>query len=281
MSYKVILVHADKAGNAKQRIRIAADLAEQFNAHLIGAALTAALPFVYPGGWAIDGPAYSAWLSSQTGTLEEQAQQSLEAFAEYARVQNIRSFETVLIDDDPGEGLNLRAHYSDLVVMEQTDPARPKLATPPDLPEYVIMGSGRPVLLVPFAGTFKTVGKRPLVAWDGSMSATRAVTGALPLLGAADNVDVVVFTGDKNDILGETPGDDVALYLSRHDVKTNVIRSDDSIADGNPLLQMARDRGNDLIVMGGYGHSRLRELVMGGVTRTVLRLMTEPVLMAH
>lgn len=281
MSYKVILVLADQAGNAHQRIALAAALAEQFNAHLIGAAAAAALPIVYPGGWAVDGPAYSAWLSAQSGTVEQQAKDSLRAFAESAAVQNIRSFETVQMDDDPAQGLSVRAHYADLVVIEQTDPAQPKLATPSDLPEYVIMSSGRPVLLVPFAGSFASCGKRPLIAWDGGMSATRAVTAAMPLLVRADNVDVAVFSGDPGDFVGDNPGDDIALYLSRHDVKTNVIRSENAIEDGRALLDLARDHGNDLIVMGGYGHSRLRELVMGGVTRTVLRLMTLPVLMAH
>ena len=152
----------------------------------------------------------------------------------------------------------------------------------PDFPEYVVINSGRPVLIVPYAGRFDTFGKRVLVAWDASISATRAVTAALPLLRRADAVEIVVFNADvQDDAHGEQPGADIALYLARHDVKVNVVRQNSKIDIGNALLSMTNDLNSDLMVMGGYGHSRFREILLGGVTRTVLESMTVPVLMAH
>jgi nucleotide-binding universal stress UspA family protein len=167
-------------------------------------------------------------------------------------------------------------------VIGQTNLDEPSPAALPDFPEYVVMSCGRPVLIIPFAGSVKSVGRRPLIAWDGSASATRAVGGAMPFLKRADNVDVVVFNADRQgDAHGEQPGDDIALYLARHNVKANVVRAKADIDIGNALLSMTMDRDADMIVMGGYGHSRFREMLMGGVTRTMLETMTVPVLMTH
>jgi nucleotide-binding universal stress UspA family protein len=122
-----------------------------------------------------------------------------------------------------------------------------------------------------------------MVAWDGSLSASRAVTLALPLLLRADTVDVVVMqTADKkDDVHGEEAGADLALFLARHQIKVNVVERHIKGNRGEALLSIAADLAADLIVMGGYGHTRFRELVLGGVTRTLLNSMTVPVLMAH
>jgi nucleotide-binding universal stress UspA family protein len=282
MSYKTILVQADTSGNCAERIRIAIELAQQYGAHLVGAAVTGGVGrFAYPGAWAADPGGYSAFLTAQLDVLRQRAEAALAAFEEAVRNQDLRSHESALIDDEAGPGLNLRGRYCDLLVIGQSKPKEATPVIPADLPQQVVMGSGRPVLLVPFAGTFPHLSRHAMVAWDGSLSAARAVTGALPLLEQAVQVEVAVFTGDAGDIYGDNPGDDVALYLARHEVKVNVVRSDSGIGDGGPLLALATERGADLLVMGGYGHTRLRELVMGGVTRTVLRSMTVPVLMAH
>jgi nucleotide-binding universal stress UspA family protein len=194
----------------------------------------------------------------------------------------VNSFESHLVDDEAGAGVSLQAHYSDLVVIGQTDLEDPSPATLPDFPEYVVINSGRPVMIVPYAGQFDTVGKRVLVAWDASTSATRAVTAAIPLLKRADIVEVLVFNADdQGDAHGEQPGADIALYLARHNIRVNVVRQKSKIDIGNALLSAATDFASDLIVMGGYGHTRFREILLGGVTRTVLESMTVPVLMAH
>ena len=137
--------------------------------------------------------------------------------------------------------------------------------------------------MIPYIGPAPTLGQRVTVAWDASREAARAVNDALPLLVRAQAVDVVtVNPSDSPFGHGEDPGADIALHLARHDIQVEVRRIETRDLDvANTVLSHIADRGSDLVVMGAYGHSRLRELVLGGVTRTILRDMTVPVLMAH
>jgi nucleotide-binding universal stress UspA family protein len=137
------------------------------------------------------------------------------------------------------------------------------------------------VLFVPYTGRFRDIGKRVLVAWNASREAARAVSDALPILAQAQSVEVVAFDPDGADH-GEVAGADIALFLARHGVKASAARqSAPDIDVGSQILSRVADSNADLLVMGGYGHSRLRELALGGATRTVLDSMTLPVLMAH
>jgi nucleotide-binding universal stress UspA family protein len=137
------------------------------------------------------------------------------------------------------------------------------------------------VLVVPRYGTFDTVGERVLVAWNGSREATRAVHDALPILKLATKVTVLSIDPER-DTGDRIPSADIALHLARHGVAaegTSTVGLDISV--GDLLLSRAADLGADLIVMGAYGHSRMRELVLGGATRHILQHMTVPVLMSH
>ena len=153
----------------------------------------------------------------------------------------------------------------------------------PGFANEVLLACGRPVLFVPYAGRFAQVGKRVLIAWNASREAARAVGDALPLLARADTVDVVAFDPDSTaSDHGEVPGADIGLFLARHGVKVSVARQSGTGIDvGAQILSRAADNGSDLIVMGGYGHARLREFVLGGATRTLLESMTVLVLMSH
>jgi len=143
------------------------------------------------------------------------------------------------------------------------------------------LGVGRPVLIVPRYGTFETVGERVLVAWNGSREATRAVHDALPLLKLASSVTVLSID-PEHDTGDRIPGADIALHLARHGVAAEGMSTVGlDISVGDLLLSRAADLGADLIVMGAYGHSRVRELVLGGATRHILQHMTVPVLMSH
>ena len=143
-----------------------------------------------------------------------------------------------------------------------------------------MLAAGRPVLILPSAGSFPTIGKRILIAWSLSREATRAVTDADPLLRLADTVHVMAVM--RRDEHGDVPGADIGLYLARHGVRVQVKSDQGAEIDvGNELLSRAADLDADLIVMGGYGHSRLKEWVLGGATRTILASMTAPVLMSH
>jgi nucleotide-binding universal stress UspA family protein len=137
------------------------------------------------------------------------------------------------------------------------------------------------VLIVPRYGVFGTVGERVLIAWNGSREATRAAHDALPLLKRATKVTVLSIDPD-HDSQRRVPSADITLHLARHGVAAeadSTVALD--IAVGDVLLSRAADLGADLIVMGGYGHSRVREMVLGGATRHLLQHMTVPVLMSH
>jgi nucleotide-binding universal stress UspA family protein len=283
MSYKTILVHVDQSQHAAERIRLAAAIARAENAHLIGAAMTGISRYVFDSG-AIN--PHDAVLKHHLDFLHDYARKALQVFEQLAAAAGVNSVESRLVDDDAGGGMTLQARYCDLVVLGQINPDEAVPGLMPDFPEYVVMNCARPVLVVPFAsqlmGKFSEPCKRPLIAWDASMTATRAVTSALPLLAQADQADLVVFNADDQpDAHGEQPGADLALYLARHGVKLNVINQTIELDTGNALLSLAADRGSDMIVMGGYGHTRFREIILGGATRTMLASMTVPVLMAH
>lgn len=282
MSYKTILVHVDKSKHSAERVKLAASIALNEDAHLIGAAPTGVSRYIYQAGMLGDGAGFTAHLEAHMEVLRQQGKEALQEFEAAARRMGVSSIESHMVDDEAGAGISLQARYSDLVVIGQTDLEDPSPATLPDFPEYVVLNSGRPVMIVPYAGRFDTVGKRVLVAWDASTSATRAVTAAIPLLKRADIVEVLVFNADdQGDAHGEQPGADIALYLARHNIRVNVVRQKSKIDIGNALLSAATDFASDLIVMGGYGHTRFREILLGGVTRTVLESMTVPVLMSH
>jgi nucleotide-binding universal stress UspA family protein len=282
MSYKTVLVHVDKDRHAAERIKFATKIASSEEAHLIGAAPTGVSRFIYQSRFIYEGGAMTSNIDSHIEELRARAREALVDFEAIAQKSGVRSYEARAVDDEAGGGISVQARYSDLVVIGQNDIDEPSTTTLPDFPEFVVMNSGRPVLIVPYVGSYETVSKRALIAWDASTSATRAVTGALPLLKRAENVDVVVFNPDaRGDAHGEQPGADIGLYLARHGVKINVVRQKTDIDVGNALLSIASDLGSDMIVMGGYGHSRFREILLGGVTRTVLESMTVPVLMSH
>jgi len=282
MSYKTVLVHVDKDKHAIERIKFAAKIAINEEAHLIGAAPSGVSRFIYQSRFIYEGGGMATHLDSHLDELRNAAKESLALFENTVTKLGVRSHEARQLDDEAGGGISLQSRYSDLVVIGQTDVDEPSSSTLPDFPEFVVMNSGRPVLIVPYTGTYETVASRVLIAWDASTSATRAVTAALPLLKRSENVDVVVFNADsRGDAHGEQPGADIGLYLARHNVKVNVVRQKTDIDVGNALLSIATDLGSDMIVMGGYGHSRFREILLGGVTRTVLQSMTVPVLMSH
>jgi len=299
MSFKTILVHVDESKHATNCIRIASEIALTENAHLIGAAMTGVSRYLYRDQTITDN---DPGLISHMEFLRERAGNALQQFEPMVRKIGVNSFEQRVIDDEAAGGICLQARYSDLVVVGQINPDEPSPTILSDFPEYVLLNSGRPVLVIPYAGRFENIGKRILISWDGSREATRAVTDAIPLLQRAEIVHVVVFDSDAKDAThGGQPGADIALYLARHGVKVEVSlhatgtslrrRTVDSKTGeaqqstgmdvGNSLLSLASDLSADMIVMGGYGHSRFRETLLGGVTRTMMQSMTVPVLMSH
>ncbi|MRV70380.1 universal stress protein [Duganella sp. FT92W] len=280
MAYRTILVHADNASNAATRFRLAAELASREEAHLVGAAMSGIPSFIsstdlFEGSGVL--------IADYARHVSKRVDQALALFDEVAAAAGAPSREQRRGDGDEYSGLCLQARYADLLVLGQANPDdRDEGGLLLDLPEHVILNSGRPVLMVPYAGQFPTLGERPLIAWNGSVEAVRAVTAAIPLLRRAGNVTVAMFNPEVGpDAHGEEPGADIAQYLARHGVKVEVMRSPTPIDVGNSILSLAATIGADLLVMGCYGHSRFREKMLGGATSTVLATMTLPVLMAH
>jgi nucleotide-binding universal stress UspA family protein len=182
-------------------------------------------------------------------------------------------------DADPVAMFRRHALYADLLVLGQRDAVAAPGTHPPDgFVESVLIATGKPALIVPLAGDHEGPRKSVLVGWNATPHAARAVVAALPWLRAARRVHVLQAIDDQasSDELG------IEQYLKAHGIAPVLHRHEVSMADaGNALLSFARDVEADLLVMGCYGHSRARELVLGGASRTVLHGMPLPVLMAH
>lgn len=276
MSYKTIVVHVDASLHAEQRMRHAARLAAAFGAHLVGSAFSGISRYA---GRDV-GIELAMVAPHDMAALAQKNQAAVARFEAIAAAEGVTSVEHRVLEDDPAGGLALQARYADLVVLSQTDPADPASShLVGGLPEQVVLDGGRPVLIIPYAGEFPRIGGKVMVAWDGGLEATRAVYHALPLLRGAALVSVMVF--NPAEAAGREPGADLALYLARHGVRCAVRGTPLPIRAGEDLLSQAADLQADLIVMGAYGHSRFREIMLGGVSQTILSSMTAPVLMAH
>lgn len=181
------------------------------------------------------------------------------------------------------EIINHHAHYTDLIIVGQTPPASERGDVPPELPERVVLGAGRPVLVVPYAGRFTTVGEQVLVAWKAGRESTRAVNDALMLLKQAAKVRVLAINSTNSyDDDGEALCATICAHLERHGVVTVAERLTSPAGSvGDLLLNHAWENGCDLLVMGAYAHTPQKTLVLGTVARQLLNQMTLPVLMAH
>jgi nucleotide-binding universal stress UspA family protein len=276
MELKDLLVHVDSDPACVARVDLAVTLAAQHGAHLTG--LHIVQPPELPGYLEVELPA--ELLDAQRRHRSVLARRAEERFHERARRRAI----PVEWRTDTGPVLatmKLHARYADLTVVGQGIDLGD---TPYDLDvlaEELALAVGRPVLIVPRYGSVETIGERVLVAWNGSREATRAVHDALPLLKRA--AKVTVLSVDPEHGPGpRVPSADIALHLARHGVVVEAASTLGlDVGVGDILLSRAADLGVDLIVMGAYGHSRVREMILGGVTRHMLRNMTVPVLMSH
>lgn len=282
MSYKTIMVYADldKAGAA--RLAAACALAARFDAHLVGLHVVR-MPMV-PAYVAIEAPA--AFAQAQSDLWRERGEQAIARFDEACAAAGVASTEHRVIQDRFGDLLGeavRAARAADVIVAPQPDPddGDPALQ---HMAEKLVMDSGRPVLIAPYAEAPRTIATRPVVMWNGSRECARATFEALPILRAAEEVFVLTVDPDTSPETGDgpLPGADIAAALARHDVRVSTRNEFGRSGDvGELMLNFVADVGADLIVMGAYGHPRLQEMLFGGATRTILRAMTAPVLAAH
>ena len=221
------------------------------------------------------------FLETQRAELEKSAQAAIARFEQAAKREGI-SYETHMLNASvagASDQLARMARRFDLAVVGQATRDQP---TPEDLvDEGVLFDAGRPVIIVPFIQKAGLKLDRVMVCWDGGRASTRAIGDAMPLLEKAKQIEVVV-VGSKPPKSDEVSGADLGQHLARHGVNVDVKRiTSPDIDVASTILSYAADASADLIVMGGYGHSRLREFVLGGVTRAILESMTVPVLMSH
>jgi nucleotide-binding universal stress UspA family protein len=280
VSYKSILVQVDDTKACAARVDAAIGLALRHQAHL-----SALYVLAEPAGASfLRGYLPPEVLKDVAARAEARAREKLAGVSAVAE-RNQVSFDTRIdrsFAAEVADIFGMHARYADLAVVGQNDPDEPS-ALPARLPEQVVLACGRPVLLIPYIGAGKSLGQRVVVAWDASREAARAVRDALPILIPAEAVKVVSVNPRPAELgHGDVPGADIALYLARHGVNVEVQRVETRDLDvGNALLSHVASEAADLLVMGGYGHSRLREVMLGGATRTILHDMTVPVLMSH
>jgi nucleotide-binding universal stress UspA family protein len=281
VALKDLLVHLDGSEHAVARLDFAAGLAARHGAHLIG---LHAVEGGLPAGLTSDmgGASLGLLLAELRAAAEADAARMRLAFEDRVRRDGLQG-EWRESMGMPPEAVALHARYADLAVLGQPEPGSAQAAMNEMILEAVLFTAGRPVLMLPYAGHFTPAPETVLVGWNASREAARAVHDALPLMQAAGQVRVLA-VNPRQGIggHGEVPAADIALHLARHGVAATAQHATaKEVRESDVLLNSAADLGAGLLVMGAYGHSRLREMVLGGVTRGILARMTLPVLLSH
>lgn len=269
MNLKDILVHVDNRPTCRSRLEVAVQLARQQEARLTGI-------YVVPH------PHVAPHHRPPESLAEEARERFLAAVQPFGLDTDWICVDSLKSGLDLPNALNLHAHYHDLLVVSQTDEDAPDRSVPSNLPEKAVLGSGRPVLIVPYAGSFKTLGKRVMLAWRGGPESTRATHDALPLLRGAVSVRVINIQGRGGDEAHAAHSADICEHLQRYQLPVsceNLNAGDLSV--GDLLLSRCADEGIDLLVMGAFSQSRRGHQVLGEVGTCLLKTMTVPVLMSH
>lgn len=270
MEFKDILVHIDNSQQCATRLELAVKLARDHKAHLTGL-------------YVITHPHYAP----QGEALNQQVLQAEELFLSITAGIDIKTeflcADWAVTGDSMVEILNYHAHQKDLIIVGQTGQDRLQGDIPADLPERVVLGSGRPVLVVPYAGTFSSVGERIVVAWKSGRASARAVHDAMPFLLKAKQVFVVTATSPAEQLMTEVQRNDkIRTHLERHNirVKEETFETGDVPVD-NVLMNYAWEHGCDLLVMGVYAQTFRGTLTIGPVAKLFFEQMTLPVLMSN
>lgn len=275
-AYRQLLVHLDSTQGSAARLAMARRLAEEHGAKV--AALYAVSPAILSLPTA---PAFGGLPESTPVADDERRRRARGAYELAAGACGNEVSWSEAGDVPPTAAFIQQAFYADLLVVGQQEPAgQQAFDVPADFPEAVLTATGKPALVVPYANMPAAVGETVVIAWKETREAARAVTGALPLLQRAGAVHVLTWARSAPGTEGTRL--DLASYLALHGVKARWHDQGKEPAFlGEILLSLAFDLEADLLVMGCYGHSRAREWVLGGASRTILRSMTMPVLMAH
>ncbi|MDE2605136.1 MAG: universal stress protein [Burkholderiales bacterium] len=277
-SCKQVLVHLDATRAAPLRLDVARRLAQQQGAAL--AALYATVPVYLELPYAPDGA--PGVIPGLMEVDEERRAAARKAFDEAMKTPGPVATWAESSDVPLIPSVADQAFYADLLVLGQRDPEdAASWSVPPDFPEAVLQASGRPAVVVPYGGWPGAIGSTVAIAWKPTPEAARAVAAALPLLQRASRVHILSW-GEETQTIVKGAALDLAGYLRLHGVEATWHHGGpEPEVLGEILLSRVFDLGADLLVMGCYGHSRAREWVLGGTSRTILSSMTLPVLMSH
>lgn len=274
MSVKTILLHLNNDPQLESRIETALNLAALHGAH-IKALYTIAQVTVPTSFMGYVPPEFI----EQSKVSEEK--EAAEAKAKLDKLASVAGQEVELVIEEgySPDLINEHAVAVDLVIIGQGDPDAENNMQSQYIADELVVSSPRPVLVIPYTGEYKLFGKHVLVAWNNSREASRALHEALPFLKNADNVTLLSVNADKDE---SYEIDHVLAHLKRHGVDA-IFKAGiwPDIKVGDALLDALVDYSADMLVMGAYGHSRLREMILGGATQSTLAHMTAPVLFAH
>jgi len=275
---KDLILHIERDETRESVCDFAISVAELFEAHLTGVAFSYAANisnFAVP-----DLPA--SVLTEIFSRSEAAAREAIERFDTAVKRNGISAEPRLILQSEfgPPKAFSEMARCYDLSVMMQTDDY--KGVSNDLLIEATLFESGRPLIVVPYIQKGEIKLDRIVCCWDGSRAAARALNDALPLLKKAGLVELFMVVNEESEVSRETKVDEIANHLARHDVKVQVETVPAADIDvANAILSYVSDVSADLIVMGGYGHSRMREFILGGATRGILGSMTVPVFLSH
>jgi nucleotide-binding universal stress UspA family protein len=271
----IVNLSVTKEGNVVGQYAVS--VAATLQAHLTGIA------FIYDPVVPISGAGYipAEIIETQREENETAAAAAIKSFNAAADQAGI-SAEALMTNAGlarAGDQFARMARRFDLAIIGQPQPDVTSIEQ--IIGETTLFESGRPVIMVPYIQKAPFKNDNVMICWDGSRPAARAVADALPIMGKSGRVEIVIVANERGK-QDEIEGADIGQHLARHGLKVDVHRiSGGNIDIGDALLSHAADSGADFMVMGGFGHSRLREFVLGGVTRSIFESMTVPVLLSH
>lgn len=280
MSYRTITVNVKSLKNAKRLITFAAMVARKSNAHLIGVHTMGAREVYSNLMSAVSVPQMAEFHEAQ----KEVSAQIKDVFDSITAKEDFASEwrEVDLMHEGTDSPILSDWLGSDLIIIGQSNPDidRPDQRS---LVERAVRGSGRPVLVLPYMGTFDKVGENILLGWSATRESTRAAHDALPFIKDAKETKIFwIGKQGKQTQRIEQSANELAVGLDRHGARVSILHNDPSkISIGDALLNESVNSGSDLIVTGGYGHSRMYDFVLGATTNHLLKYMTVPVLLSH
>lgn len=282
MAFKDLLVHLDDTPACKSRVDAALTLAKRTGASVTGIAI--ALESTISRYVGLEFPSSLSQLQQEI--VRKAADTGIAMFESAAAAAGVKASSRIIhcgATKAPAQ-LSFYARHADMTFLGQPNIHEPGGSFQEALLDGVMFASGRPVYVVPHIGRFDVPVRKAVIAWDGGKKAVRAVNDAIPLLeGRGGQVIVLVINADdRRGAHGDRPGEDIAAHLGRHGINATVERQVvREVAVDAAILNFLSDVSADLLIMGAYGHSRLRERAFGGVTSMILQQMTTPVLMAE